>query len=117
MANFAKLDAQNSVLDVVVVSDNDAPTEAAGIAYLAAITHHHHWVGFQMGEHPKSRPGIGSTYRADIGGFVAPKPFASWSLNENTGEWEPPMPMPEDDVYYEWDEAAMAWVASEHDPA
>mgnify|MGYP001229137424 CR=1 FL=1 len=37
MAHFAKLDSNNIVLQVVVVSNSDAPTEADGIAKLQSM--------------------------------------------------------------------------------
>ncbi len=58
----------------------------------------------------KNYAGIGYTYRADIDAFVPPQPFASWILNNDTAQWEPPTPMPKDGKMYSWDEAATSWV-------
>ena len=57
----------------------------------------------------KNYAGIGYTYRADIDAFVPPQPFASWILNNNTAQWEPPTPMPTDGKMYSWDEATTSW--------
>ena len=53
--------------------------------------------------------GIGYTYDTQNDVFYAPKPFASWILNETTWLWEAPVAMPDDDKRYEWDEATISW--------
>ena len=53
--------------------------------------------------------GIGYTYDRTNDVFYAPKPFASWILNESTWLWESPVAMPDDDKKYEWDEATISW--------
>ena len=58
----------------------------------------------------KNYAGIGYTYRADIDAFVPPQPFASWILNSNTAQWEPPTPMPTDGKMYSWDENTTNWI-------
>jgi len=66
-------------------------------------------------QHPEGRPlrgnyaGIGYTYDATNDVFVAPKPFNSWVLNEDTWVWEAPVAMPDDGKVYEWDEASTSW--------
>lgn len=68
------------------------------------------------GQHPEGRPlrknyaGIGYTYDSERDAFIPPKPFDSWLLNEDTCLWEPPIPMPEDDNMYTWDEETISWV-------
>ena len=59
----------------------------------------------------KNYAGIGYTYDRDKDAFIAPKPYASWVLNEDTCLWEPPVAMPDDGELYEWDEDATNWVA------
>jgi hypothetical protein len=59
----------------------------------------------------KNYAGIGFTYDATRDAFISPKPFASWTLNETTCGWEPPIPMPiETGKVYRWDEPTLAWV-------
>jgi len=66
-------------------------------------------------QHPEGRPlrgnyaGIGYTYDAQNDVFIAPKPFNSWVLNEETWLWEAPTPMPDDGKLYNWDEATTNW--------
>lgn len=59
----------------------------------------------------KNYAGIGYTYDGERDAFIAPKPYASWLLNEETCQWEAPTPMPDFDKEYRWDEATTAWVA------
>jgi hypothetical protein len=54
-------------------------------------------------------PGIGYNYDAVNDVFIAPKPFDSWILNEDTWLWEAPVAMPNDGKLYNWDEATTNW--------
>ena len=59
----------------------------------------------------KNYAGIGYTYDAGRDAFIAPKPFASWGLNETSCTWEAPTPMPtEAGKFYRWDEPTTSWV-------
>jgi len=40
---------------------------------------------------------------------VAPKPFDSWILNEESAQWEPPFEYPTDGKLYAWDEETTSW--------
>jgi hypothetical protein len=56
--------------------------------------------------------GLGYTYDAQNDVFYAPKPFASWVMNESTWTWKAPVDMPTEGGPYSWDEATQNWVAS-----
>jgi len=58
----------------------------------------------------KNYAGIGYTYDVNRDAFIAPKPFASWILNDTTCRWDAPTPYPIDDKNYCWDEEQLAWV-------
>ena len=58
----------------------------------------------------KNYAGIGFTYDATRDAFIPPQPFASWTLNEDSCLWEPPVPMPEDGKVYRWDEDTTTWI-------
>jgi hypothetical protein len=66
-------------------------------------------------QHPEGRPlrgnyaGIGYTYDATNDVFIAPKPFNSWVINEDTWLWEAPVAMPDDGKLYNWDEETTSW--------
>jgi hypothetical protein len=53
--------------------------------------------------------GIGYTYDEDRDAFIPPKPFESWVLDEDTCLWEAPLPYPEDEGSYTWNEELFAW--------
>jgi hypothetical protein len=58
----------------------------------------------------KNYAGIGYTYDRQRDAFIPPKPFASWTLNEQTCQWDAPTPYPTDGKLYFWDEPTTAWV-------
>jgi hypothetical protein len=66
-------------------------------------------------QHPEGRPlrgnyaGVGFSYDATNDVFIAPKPFNSWIINEDTWLWEAPTPMPDDGKVYTWDEETTSW--------
>ena len=57
--------------------------------------------------------GIGYTYDKINDVFYAPKPYASWILNQTTWTWDAPTPMPTDDKRYNWNESTTSWVEVE----
>ncbi len=58
----------------------------------------------------KNYAGIGYTYDATRDAFIPPQPFASWTLNEDSCLWEAPVPYPDDDKMYQWDEDTTNWI-------
>jgi hypothetical protein len=54
--------------------------------------------------------GVGYVYDATNDVFYAPKPYASWTLNQSTWLWESPIPYPNDGKLYKWDEPTTSWV-------
>jgi hypothetical protein len=109
MAHYAFLDDNNLVTEVIVGID-----ESQLIEGLNPET----WYGNLRGQTckrtsyngniRKNYAGFGFTYDTERDAFIAPKPFASWILNEETCRWEPPVPMPEGN--YRWDEESLSWV-------
>jgi hypothetical protein len=53
--------------------------------------------------------GIGYTYDEIRDAFIPPKPFGSWVLNERTCLWESPIPYPQDNNRYIWNEDILGW--------
>jgi hypothetical protein len=121
MAHYAYLDENNIVTAVIVGrEEGDAGTDweayyaaQAGLPASRVKQTSYNTAGnvHALGGTPfrKNYAGIGHEYRADIDGFVAPKPFPSWSLNSTAGLWEPPVPMPSDGGPWQWDEDAGEW--------
>ena len=62
----------------------------------------------------KNYAGIGYTYDSTRDAFIAPQPYPSWLLNEDTCQWESPVAYPDDDdKMYTWDEATTNWTEIE----
>ena len=122
MAHFAKLDENNIVTQVIVVSNEIATSENAGVTFINNLyktsdtwkqtsyntvknTH-------SLGGTPfrKNYACVGYTYDASKDAFIPPKPFNSWTLNETTCLWEAPVSYPSDGKDYDWDEDNKQWV-------
>jgi hypothetical protein len=60
------------------------------------------------------------TYDPIRNAFIGLQPFASWALNEETCNWEPPVARPtfdqENPKHYRWDEPTISWVEIEVAP-
>lgn len=64
----------------------------------------------------KNFAGEGYEYREDLDAFIPFKPFYSWILNEETAQWEAPMPKPEvDGIDFIWVEEELSWVQADRD--
>ena len=111
MAHFAKLGIGNIVETVEVVSNDIALTEQAGIDFLNNLYHTDDvWIQTSYnGNIRKNYAGVGYTYDQTRDAFIAPKPYASWILNETTCIWEAPIAFPEDGNDYIWNETTISW--------
>lgn len=56
--------------------------------------------------------GIGYTYDRNNDVFIPPKFYDSWTLNQSTWLWEPPIPYPDDGKNYNWNETNKTWELS-----
>jgi hypothetical protein len=115
MAHFAELDNNNIVKQVIVVAneellDNEVESEAKGIAFCQTLLGGNWKQTSYNGNIRKNYAGIGYTYDANRDAFIAPKPFESWVLNEDTCRWDAPIPYPTDGKPYRWDEDSLSWV-------
>jgi hypothetical protein len=59
----------------------------------------------------KNYAGIGYTYDPQRDAFIPPQPYPSWTLNEDTCNWDPYKPYPSDGGRYTWDEDQLDWIA------
>ena len=57
----------------------------------------------------KNYAGVGFTYDMDRDAFIPPQPFASWTLDEDTCDWEAPVAYPSDGKFYSWNEEKKSW--------
>jgi hypothetical protein len=55
------------------------------------------------------KAGIGYTYDEERDAFIPPKPYSKWILNEDTCQWEAPIPYPTDDKRYVWNDNKGEW--------
>jgi len=116
MAHFAKLDDNNIVLAVHVVNNdvitvNGVESEQAGIDFLTDLYGHSLWKQTSYaGSIRKNFAGIGMHYDSSRDAFIAPQPFNSWTLNEDTCRWESPVTYPTDGKFYGWFEPNQEWV-------
>ncbi len=53
----------------------------------------------------KNYAAVGYTYDKTRDAFIPPQQFPSWTLNNTTCLWDPPMPQPSDGKAYLWDES------------
>ena len=120
MAHFAKLDENNIVISVHVVNNevitiDGVESEQVGADFLTSLHGHPYWKQTSYnGNFRKNYTGIGDTYDETRDAFIAPKPFESWVLNEETCLWKAPVAYPtfneENPKHYTWDEATVSWV-------
>jgi hypothetical protein len=112
MAHFAILKAGNIVDQVVVVSNDIATSEQAGIDFLKNLYKNQHLPILQTsynGNIRKNYAGIGYQYDQTRDAFIPPKPFDSWILNEDTCLWEAPVALPDTENRYTWNETTTTW--------
>ena len=116
MAHFAKLDANNVVIHVsivdnsVLLDESGNEVEQLGVDYLSEIHGHTNWKQTSYnGSIRKNYAGLGFTYMADIDAFVPPKVYDSWILDPEKGEWVAPVPKPDNEKNYSWDESKKSW--------
>ena len=127
MAHYAELNENNEVIYVaymdneIITDENGNEIEQLGLDHL----HTHHgadrkWVRTSYrGNFRNKYAGLGDTYREDLDMFISAQPFASWSLNETTGQWEAPVAQPElteeqtnsetHFYFYTWNEENQSW--------
>ena len=115
MAHFAELDENNVVLQVIVVHNNELldeegqENEAKGVEFCSTLFGHTNWVQTSYNDSVRKQfAGVGFTYDDVNDIFVAPQPYPSWSLDDNS-DWQAPTPMPEDDNKYSWNEDTQSW--------
>jgi len=115
MAHFAKIE-NGLVTQVIVVGNADTASadgtekEYIGAAFCERLFSGEWKQTSYNGNIRKNYAGIGYTFDAVRDAFIAPQPFLSWVLNEQTCRWEAPIPRPEDGKMYQWDEPSLSWV-------
>jgi hypothetical protein len=110
MAHYAFLDDNNIVTEVITGVD-----ETELIEGLDPETWYGNFRGqvckrtSYNGSIRKNYAGIGFTYDPDLDAFISPQMWPSWTLDEETCQWQPPIPKPTDGAIYFWNESKLSW--------
>lgn len=125
MAHYAKVDNGKVVKVIVADADffktfvDDSPGEWIKTSY--NTSRGKHWTTQKDGTKVESKDqskalrknyaGIGFIYDKDRDAFYEPQPYPSWTLDEDSCVWMPPVEYPgnKDGKSYEWDEGAKGW--------
>lgn len=115
MAHFAQLDDSNTVLQVIVVANEEllldgVESEVKGVIFCKSLFGEDtKWVQTSYnGNKRKNYAGIGFIYDPIADHFYAPQPFPSWVLNDDA-LWEAPVARPTDGKKYTWNEDTQEW--------
>ena len=136
MAHFAILNNDNIVQHVLVVSNDIATSEQAGISFLQQVYNDSNLKIVQTSYNTRggihyasdnSTPDGGIALRANYAGigytydpvndvFYAPQPYPSWIISAPTWIWNAPTSIPTtptpEGQFYVWDETTQSWVES-----
>ena len=123
MAHFAKIGAGNIVEQVEAVNNavlmkDGKEDEATGIKFLQDLYNNKDtYIQTSYNNNfRKNYAGVGYIYDQTRDAFIAPKPYPSWILVEDTCKWDAPVPYPEDGKnpeggkFYSWDEPTTSWI-------
>jgi hypothetical protein len=117
MAHFAKLGIGNIVEQVIVVhnsvitDENGIEQEKLGVDFINKLYNTRDvWKQTSYNNNiRKNFAGKGYQYDQTRDAFIPPKPFNSWILNEDTCQWQSPIPYPNDGISYSWNEQSQTW--------
>ena len=122
MSHFAEIDNDNIVQRVIVAEQDFINSGAVGDASNWVQTSYNTRGGihYKPNSHDpsedqsqafrKNYAGKGYTYDQTRDAFIPPQPYPSWLLNEDTCRWDTPVPCPDDDKGYVWDEPSTSWI-------
>ena len=121
MAHYAFLDENNIVTEVIVgkhEGEDGVDWEAHYGAFRGQTcrrTSYNTQGGIHLlGGTPfrKNYAGISYSYDAARDAFIPPRPYASWTLDEVTCQWQPPVAYPTDGQPYVWNETTQTWASA-----
>ena len=122
MAHYALLDENNNVVSIITGRNENE--------IVSGITdweqHYSEVTGFNVkrtsyntysNEHTnngvpfrKNYAIVGGVYDEEKDAFYAQQPYPSWILNEQTFQWDSPIPYHDDDKGYNWNETTQEWI-------
>lgn len=97
MRYFSQLDENNIVLNVIIAEDESILNRLGG-----------KWIETFKDSENKNFGDVDSTYDEEKDDFIRPKPYDSWILN-NRNRWEAPIPIPDEENNYRWNEDIKNW--------
>jgi len=117
MAHFAKLGTGNiveqviSINNAVITDSNGVEQEQLGVDFINKLYNTRDvWKQTSYNNNiRKNYAGIGYQYDQTRDAFIAPKPYNSWILNEDTCLWNAPVAYPQDNNRYIWNESTLTW--------
>lgn len=114
MAHFAQLNDNNVVTQVIVVHNNELldengqESEAKGIAFCQSLLSGNWKQTSYNGNFRKNYAATGFVYDNTRDAFIAPQPYPSWVLDEETCKWFAPLPKPTNGIF-RWNEDLLQW--------
>lgn len=111
MPHWAEIDDDNVVLRVVVCDADDGQDGELHPPAFLTDTLGGEWVRTYYDTPGKCYAGVGYAWRADLGNggaFVPPRPYASWTLDDD-GVWQPPIPKPTAPGIWNWNDTLGVW--------
>ena len=111
MGHYAFLDDNNIVTEVIVGRNEDEVVDGISDweAYYGEFRGQTCVRTSYNGNIRKNYAGVGYKYDVTLDAFISPKPFKSWKLNKETCTWSAPVPYPDDEALYSWNETAGNW--------
>lgn len=122
MAHFAKLDKNNTVIEVITFYNDEVNANGGDLSVEAenfvSARHGGTWKQTSYnGNFRKQYAGVGWSYDAAKDIFIVPQPYSSWSLDSNN-DWQAPIEEPNTKVFdadtniyfYKWKELTQEWI-------
>lgn len=125
MQHFAEIDAENRVLRVIVIADEDCSdengniSEEIGAAFCNKITDSipvtktSRWVlTFESNDNPLGRKNFAGKkdyFDEARNAFYPDKDHDNWIFDEDKCQWVPPVPKPDDGLVYVWNQPTNTW--------
>ena len=121
MSHFAKVNKNTGIVERVIVAEpeffetfvDSTPGTWIQTSYNTRGGVHYTKTGKPSADQKKALrknyAGLGYTYDKVRDAFIPPQPHASWTLNEDTCLWEPPVEYPSDGKLYVWNESSKSW--------
>lgn len=111
MAHYAFLNDENIVTEVIVGIDETQLIDGLTPEQWYGNFRQQRCVRTSYNNNIRVRyAGIGYRYDDVRDAFIAPQPYLSWTFNETTLDWQPPIPYPSDGKQYVWDELSQQWI-------